>query len=803
MATDKDVLIIALAGFLHDIGKFAQRAAASGYENIKLPADFDKSKYQPSGRDGNYSHIHASYSAYFIEQLLKSVDIGADKNAFVNLSARHHIPGNDWQEKIITVADRLSSGMDRQSFDDAAERIEYKDWDKTRLISIFDEIKGDIKEYGDRRCQYSLSPLSAESLFPKSKDEFSGSYKELFEKFWKNLGSLAHKDDLELWFENFAALNKVYCSCIPSASVDKTIPDISLYDHARTTSAFASALYIYHKNDEKENKAAIADNDGAEKFIFLKTKFNGIQNFIFSQGGQTNKKAAAILRGRSFYVSLLSELAGDLLLENCGLPHTSIIMNAAGSITAILPNTEDIKKKIDDTEKQINKWLIEEFYGEVSVGFAYMPFSGNDLTKRDEKTKKAAGLEKIGRLIAAKLDEKKFNKFNIDNLGVIENYKAETVCVYCGKRPVVKTKEIQCPVCADLADIGRDLVKNTKLVIKKAVQNSGLSCPIFGIYDLRFSNEENFYEDRKDGVKYWDLDISSENLEKIKTSFREFSAYVPLKNNGDIKPFDSADGDDIVHSSQGVRALGVLKADIDRLGQLFMEGIAKPDTSLSKQATFSRQLNAFFTIWLPNELKEKFPDIYTVFAGGDDLFLIGPWDKIIGLSFHLREKFKYYSCGNAAFSAGIAVLKPGEPVSTFYRLSEDSLKKSKYPRNALTLFEETMSWNNAEIYKETYEKLKDLRENNKINSAGFVKLMQFIDMAKASEKAENYKEMQNFKWRALLVYFISRNTAVKQQDDAGRQELINYFTEAISDKTKRSVLKIALWKIIYEKRARG
>ena len=35
------------------------------------------------------------------------------------------------------------------------------------------------------------------------------------------------------------------------------------------------------------------------------------------------------------------------------------------------------------------------------------------------------------------------------------------------------------------------------------------------------------------------------------------------------------------------------------------------------------------------ELKnsEEFKDIYTVFAGGDDLFLIGPWNKIVDFAF--------------------------------------------------------------------------------------------------------------------------------------------------------------------------
>ncbi|MDR1696481.1 MAG: type III-A CRISPR-associated protein Cas10/Csm1 [Endomicrobium sp.] len=767
--TPEDVLIIALAAFMHDIGKFAERAKHDGYSDIKPTDEFlnKRETYQPKRSDGKDSHVHALYTAYVVENLLQSsiLKIEADKETFINMAARHHIQDNAWRERIITVADKLSAKTDRQKFEDASKDIKIKDYAKTRLMSIFDEIKGGIENYDDRRFQYSLSPLSAESIFPKERDDFTGTYKELFSQFWQKLSDLKIYTDIEAWFKTFDKLNKEYTYCVPSATVKDVITDVSLYDHARTTSALASALYVYHKKDEKENKSALEDNE-TKKFLFTKIKFHGIQDFIFSQGAVTNKKSAKILRGRSYYISLLMEKAADLLCRNCGLPHTSIIMNAAGAITAILPNTDEIKEKIAKTETGINKWLVEKFYGEVSVGFAYVEFAGKDITEK-------GGVKKLGENIAKKLEIKKFQKLSIDSLGVVGDYfqNGEKICDYCGKRPTASVDD-ECLICKDLTEIGTRLVKDKK--------ECKLESPIFGIFDT--------------------VELNSS------------AAYVPKNDEGDVKGFEKITGDDV----KGINGLAVLKADIDNLGTLFADGISKPDTSLSKQATFSRQLDAFFTVWLPSELKEnkKFSDVYTVFAGGDDLFLIGKWDTIIDLSLHLKEKFKEYFCGNVNFSAGIAVLKPNEPIKTFYRLSEEALSASKAhnvkEKNALTLFGETISWANSGILSETDEKIKELIEDQKINSAGLVKLMAFIKMAKEEEDVKNkantnkllsIKDFQCFKWRALLNYYIGRNDKIKEQSD--KQSLINYFVEMIEKKEKRGILKAALWKNIYQNRQRG
>jgi len=85
-----------------------------------------------------------------------------------------------------------------------------------------------------------------------------------------------------------------------------------------------------------------------------------------------------MLRGRSFVVSLISELIADLLCREIELTNLSIILNAAGKFTIIAPNTQECKEKINSIQEKINKWLINWFYGECAFGLSFIEASCND-----------------------------------------------------------------------------------------------------------------------------------------------------------------------------------------------------------------------------------------------------------------------------------------------------------------------------------------------------------------------------------------------------------------------------------------
>lgn len=121
---------------------------------------------------------------------------------------------------------------------------------------------------------------------------------------------------------------------IPAARVGDVVHDVSLYDHSRTTAAFAAALYLYHQATDSLNETAIRKGE-TEKFLLVSGDFYGIQDFIFSASGERQTHRSKILRGRSFAVSLFSELAADMLCRELGLPSSAVVLNAAGKFHLI------------------------------------------------------------------------------------------------------------------------------------------------------------------------------------------------------------------------------------------------------------------------------------------------------------------------------------------------------------------------------------------------------------------------------------------------------------------------------------
>ena len=120
-----------------------------------------------------------------------------------------------------------------------------------------------------------------------------------------------------------------------------------------------------------------------------------------------------------------------------------------------------------------------------------------------------------------------------------------------------------------------------------------------------------------------------------------------------------------------------LKGDVDNLGLIFQHGQARP--TFARMAALSRQINAFFTVWLPWVCSDEFPNTYTVFAGGDDFFLIGPWHSTIKLARRMRDEFARYVAHNPDihFSAGLSMTKPGLPIRHLGALAEESLENAK------------------------------------------------------------------------------------------------------------------------------
>jgi hypothetical protein len=139
----------------------------------------------------------------------------------------------------------------------------------------------------------------------------------------------------------------------------------------------------------------------------------------------------------------------------------------------------------------------------------------------------------------------------------------------------------------------------------------------------------------------------------------------------------------IVKRGRGRSLLGYLKMDVDRLGELFAFGLGRNGgglDTLPRLAALSRLLDAFFSRRLPILIREGFPNCYQVYAGGDDVLVIGPWWETLGLAQAVRAAFRAWVAENSeiTISAGLAVTQLRTPVATAAQMADAALEAAKH-----------------------------------------------------------------------------------------------------------------------------
>ena len=141
--------------------------------------------------------------------------------------------------------------------------------------------------------------------------------------------------------------------------------------------------------------------------------------------------------------------------------------------------------------------------------------------------------------------------------------------------------------------------------------------------------------------------------------------------------------------------LGVLRMDVDKLGARFCKGFE----SMQVYNRFSEHLRYFFENKIL-ELQQKAeyqPFLNIIYAGGDDLFAVGRWDKVILFAADVHHTFMEYTKGeNLSISGGIAVVKPKFPIAKAAEMAGEAEEQAKHfqnnEKNAITFLGETVGW---------------------------------------------------------------------------------------------------------------
>ncbi len=755
--------LIALAGFLHDIGKFGQRA------EIPLREPFKRNIY---------GHKHSAYT----HQILQ--DYFNDLEGYHQASYEHHVvnENSDKDSWIVAVADRMASGFEREKFEEYNQKDEFENFKKQRLRGLFDESK-----------EYKIAPLSPETIFYEENKSIENEYKSAWNEFKQDLDTLSKtKGSSQTDFISLDYLLKKHTTFMPSSTTfkiegyDPVKANIPLYDHLKTTAIFAGTIALL---DDKKRENIInyyrktKPYEETNEFLLINGDFFGIQQFIFNE--VEAKAASKVLRGKSAFVQILTKVIAFWVVEKLGLSKLSIITDSAGKFEILAPNSDDNKKKLKELQKELNKYFVFEFFGETGVGISFVECGLFDFIK-DERYR-----DRVRKELALEVEKTKLNKFDLTNSSYeIEwdkDLKNSNQCFACKKRIGIDRNSIDkkvCDSCYRFIEIGKNLAKQKYLIFTK----DKTSISIFEDYYIKFidSDPKAF----QNTIAIYDIskDSSFEGFAKW-----ELSSYVATKNDEiltfeELTKFSVLDGVVEGKRERGVEALMALKGDVDNMGKFINE--SDITASFAKYNFFSRMVDYYFSVYVPNLMKKKYPNSYTIFAGGDDLFILGAWDETIGLAKDVRDRFLDFVNGSPlTFSVGMIMTKSNKPVTFIANMAEKALEDAKDMdgKDAISLFSETVKWGD---YLDDLGLNEELSKIDDLNTTFLYRLFEFCGMSKAVKQGDIKATI----WKSKFAYIMHRNM------QSISRELFNTLDEMIEKYPKET--KMLLSEFIYKRRSK-
>lgn len=491
---------------------------------------------------------------------------------------------------------------------------------------------------------------------------------------------------------------------LPATSLQNGI--VAMPDHAKVVAAMARCLHE-------------AQTDSTQPFLLVGGDLSGIQAFLYDI---ISKNASKLLKGRSFYLQLLIDSVLDELLTALNLSSLHVVYASGGGFFLLVPHTDHNLETIQKVEASLAERIFAVHQIQLTFSLSYLAFGEKDL--RD------GGIAKIWDQLIQAGNAKKKQKFS---------------------RQMLASKDFFAP-CEIGGDQGRDPITNEEFGLHEKPVRFGSGDKAL---DLKQSTHDQIFlgqrlrnakwwlrSDRKldlpyelrpvkpCGVGRWNYFLSNEELQQalpqiagctlhcmnstafLTTDTRQADALGFVFYGGNSFPADEEGVpltfEDLVGGGEEregeLKRLAILRMDVDNLGHLFAHGLQALSPTLAHYACLSRSLDIFFKGWL-NTLRESsdafLAGTYIVYAGGDDLFLVGRWDLLFDMAAQIQQGFHKWTCGNPelGLSGGITMVGPKFPIARAAVLADEQERKAKEhelpngrEKNAITLFGVPLNW---------------------------------------------------------------------------------------------------------------
>jgi len=534
----------------------------------------------------------------------------------------------------------------------------------------------------------------------------------------------------------------------------------------------------YLTKEDKSIKFTDVNKILNDKNILIVGDFWGIQKFIFE--GLTTDKAAKVLRAKSAFVLIYMDILSQYLCKKFDLQKENIISLSAGKFEILMPKDKFDNVILNDIQKKIDEYFLTNFYGLSGVSLGFIEVD-RDKFLNDYKSFREE--------VADTIEEIKFNKFNLDKSKAIQKYNEnidnQNLCPICNIR---KKEKDECKICNSFIKLGKKLTYTKPQKVK--------------------NTEFQIFEDEDIEVKL----------------YKNIKSYIPSiqisKDEREVLTLEEIAKNSCKNLDTGIKALGVLKADVDGMGNFIK------NTDVTKRFenfdNFSKTMDGFFSGYVTDMLrgkiekyKDRFRNIYTIFAGGDDLFLVGAWNEILDFAREIRKDFDDFQNNQGlSISFGIVVSKESVPIKYLAEISEENLEKAKdfcikkdgdfkdkkekdklckeekevYKKDALSLWDEIVR---NDEYIKVWDKLDKVFSIDTIKDKKFdtTYLYRLLEICEMSKRVKYQKSIIDTMWKSKLNY-ISK--------EENEKEVLKVLDKCIKDYPKET--KLFLVEYIYKRR---
>lgn len=765
---EQKLVDLIIGSLLHDVGKIVYRSGQkgthsnSGWEFLSNIRQFEK-------------NINIKECVkYHHGSELKSAKLLEDSLAYISYLADNISAASDRREEVI----------------EGDEMPESKQlWNKKAALESIFNVLYNVNE--NIKYTYPLKTLNEINYANSNTNENSpNEYLGILIKLKNELNSI---DINEQYINSILHLLESTTTFIPSSTKSNDINDISFYDHSKTTAAIASCIFYYLEgsNYKRELFEETESFYNKEAFLLYSFDMSGIQKYLYTVSGN---KALKLLKVRSLYLEILLENIVDDLLDVLHLSRCNLLYSGGGHAYILLPNTENTINKLQTFENNLKTWFIEEFGISLFLASGYVGCTSNEL-KRD--------IGSIFKKVAETISENKSKRYTAEDilkLNDIRSIKSDRECKECMTTHKLNSDNL-CDTCNGLIQLSTKIsLNNMYFVVQDELESKDigtyLNLPFQKV--LTIKEAEEIYK-----MQYHR--IYSINKPSVGKNFETnlwVGNYVSLNDKTDsIKSFK-----ELADEALGIDRIVVFRADVDNLGRAFISGFSEKYKTLSRIATFSRQLSLFFKYYINIILSKNKRNAIIVYSGGDDLFIVGSWEDTIEIAREIYSNFKTFTQNKLTISGGLGIYNHSHPISSMaeevgYLL--DLAKNKDEKKNKVTLFRgKTNVFSDWILEWDELPKIKNLENIENINGIEdkLVLLREVFKKEGQSSKNILYNILELLRNSSDKINIARYAYLLGRQKEEYKELDVIKFNEFIKSEKDRKELEIAITLYSYETR---